>query len=379
MKRKCSAFMFDRKYFVSTASAVWFTFGLSLIGFAFDNYELRKIVNSKTFSQVIAINSSLDVIGTREVAEGPFQFTKDFFQNGDDEVEIRIPKEFTNLEAFAISDSGLVVGYISRTFQSDGGSVRAFVWDRRTKEMTLLDPLPSDTVCHAQDISSDGNLITGYSVGSLPPRTRPCVWEWTQESRSWRVQELSTIIPNNPYLQASQVIVSPDGKRIAACITEEQISDIIFNSSLFVWERGEGLEWERRKISDEQLKLKDMNNIGTIVGRLLLDGVKRACYIELTGRLEIMDLLPDKTSSEANGITNTGVIVGMCDNEARETGGPTAFIFRNGVVAQLELPDNTVCSTALGINQDEAICGYMLRDTGEDAAIHAFIRIPHKK
>ncbi len=370
--------MFARKYFVSTASTICFTCGLSLIGFAFDNYELRKITNSKTFSQVSAINSKLEVIGTREVTEGPFQFTKNFFQSGEDEVEIRTHDDFTNLEAFAISDSGLVVGYVSRTFQREEGSVRAFVWDRRTKNMTLLDPLPSDTACHAQDISSDGNLITGYSVGSLPPRTRPCLWEWSQENMRWRVQELSTIIPNNPYLQVSQVIVSPDGKRIAACITEEQISDIIFNSSLFVWERRNGLEWERRKISDEQPKLKDMNNSGIMVGRVLLSGIKRACYIEQTGKLEIMELLPDNTSSEANGITSTGVIVGMCDNESRKTGGPTAFIFRDGVVAPLVLPDNTVNSTALGINQDEAICGYMLRDTGEDAAIHAFIRIPRR-
>ncbi len=371
--------LFDRNYFVPVAIAFWFAYGCSRFCFAFDDYELRKIANSTTFSQVSAINSRLEVIGTREVTEGPFNFTKNFFRSDKDEVEIQAHKDFTNLEAFAISDNGLVVGYVSRTFQSEGGSVRAFVWDSLTREITLLDPLLSDTVCHAQDISADGSLIAGYSVGSLPPRSRPCVWEWSKQDKKWGVQELSTIIPNNPYLQASQVILSPDGKRIAACITEEQISDIIFNSSLFVWERSKGLEWARRKISDEQLKLKDMNNDGTMVGRVILGGIKRACTIDLTGKLKIMDLLPDSTSSEANGITNTGVIVGMCDNESRETGGPTAFIFRDGVVAPLELPGNTVFSTALGINQDEAICGYMLRDTSEDAAVNSFILIPRQK
>ena len=367
------------KYLVPFAIVNWITLCCSLTCLAFDDFKLRKISNSKTFSQANAINSRLEVIGIREVTEGPFMRTKCFFRNGEDEAEIRAHREFTNLDAFAISDSGLVVGYVSRTFRSEGGSVRAFVWDSRTKEMTLLDPLPSDAVCHAQDISADGNLISGYSIGSLPARARPCVWEWSQQNKKWGVQELSTIIPNSPFLQASQVIISPDGKRIAACITEEQISDMIFNSSLFVWERTGSLDWQRRKISDEQPKLKDMNNSGTMVGCDFPNGIKRACYVELSGEIVIMELLPGNDSSEANGITNSGVIVGTCENKSRETGGPTAFVFRKGVVEPLVLPTNTVHSSALGINQEEAICGYILQDTGDDAAINAFIRIPVKK
>ncbi len=342
-------------------------------------YELRRIANSKSFSQVNSVNSSLEMIGIREQTEGDISTTKSFFRRGDEEIDIPIPKDFTNVEAYALSDSGRVVGYVSRTFGAVGGSVKAFVWDSRTKVQSNLVPLSTDIVCHAQDISADGTRVSGYSIGNDPPRMRPCVWEWKEDTKNWIPQELPSILQNNPFLQAGHVIMSPDGKRVAASITEEQISEFIFNSSLFVWDRTVDGKWERTRISDEQPKLRDMNNQGTMVGTIKKGEITRACIVDLKGKIELIDLLKGDESSEASGITNEGVVVGFSDDPRGETGGPQAFIYENGVVAPLELSPKTVTSAALTINQQGVVGGYFLEGTNDDAAILGFLRIPIKK
>jgi len=344
----------------------------------YDNYEVRRIANSKSFSQINAINASLEMIGIRELTEAGISTTKSFFRRGNEETEIPIPKDFTNLEAYALSDNGLVVGYVSRTFGVVGGSVKAFVWDSRANVQSSLPPLESDIVCHAQDISADGKRISGYSIGNEPPRMRPCVWEWSEGTKKWMAQELPSILQNNPFLQTGHVIISPDGNRIAASITEEQISEFIYNSSLFMWERkGEG-NWERSKISDEQPKLRDMNNQGTMVGTVKKDGITRACIVDTIGNIQLIELLKGDESSEAYGINNSGVVVGFSDDPPGDTGAPQAFIYRNGVVAPLELFPNTATCAALAINQDGVIAGYLLEGERDDAAINGFLRIPKR-
>ncbi len=342
-------------------------------------FELRRIANSKTFSQVSAINSSLEMIGTREQTDAGISTTKSFFRRGDEECDIPILKDFTNVEAYALSDNGQVVGYVSRTFGAVGGSVKAFVWDSRTKVQTSLIPLETDIVCHAQDISADGKWISGYSIGNDPPRMRPCVWEWKEETKNWTPQELPSILQNNPFLQTGHVIISPDGKRVAASITEEQISQFVFNSSLFVWERTGDGKWERTKISDEQPKLRDMNNQGTMVGTVKKDEITRACMVDIKGKIVLIELLKGDQSSEAYGITNSGVVVGLSDDPPGETGAPEAFINEKGVVTPLEHTPKTVTSAALANKQDGVVAGYLLEGSDEDAAITGFLRIPITK
>ncbi len=342
---------------------------------AADEYELKIIDNSKTFSQAIAINAKLEILGAREVMDGTGIAMKSYFRSGDGEVQISAPKGFSNLEPQALSDTSLVVGYVSRPPGSENGSLRGFVWDRKTTELSLLEPLPTDIGSHAQDISADGKRITGYSTGHTPPRIRPCVWQWQTDPQKYVPQELSTILQNNPYLQSSQVIISPNGKQIAACITEEQLSPFMFDSSLFVWEFSEKGDWERRKLSDEQPKLKDMNDQGTIVGATAGAVAGRACVIDPTGQIELIELLPDDETNIAYGINNAGTVVGMSDDPHGGEGGPQAFIWRKGVVEPLKLLKSTVDSSALAINQDGAIAGFMLKDAREDASIVTFIRI----
>ena len=362
--------------FLSACFTICLTFYPLADTFAQD-FEIRLIANSKTLSQAIAINSSLEVIGTREITEGPITSFKGFFRKAEVDETFAVPNSYTNLEPCALSENGLVTGYVSRTSGTDK-SMLGFVWDSRSKEVVLLQPLETDSVCQAQDISADGKIVSGYSTGSNPPRTRPCVWELANESAKLVPRELSSIIPNSPFLQAGRVIISPDGKRVAACISEEQLSPISFNSSLFVWEHAKNGDWNRSKVSDEQPKLKDMNNGGTMVGSVKSEGYFRACIVDLTGELKLIDLLAGDESNEANGVTESGIVVGFSDDPMGGIGGPTAFVFTDGVVSPLELPKNTIHSAALGITDSGAICGYLTQDTEEEGAAYGFIRIPKR-
>ena len=341
-----------------------------------DDYELRIIANSTTFSQAIAINSKLEILGNREVTEGDVGTLKSYFRSGEEDFEITSPKDFTNVEPQALSDTGVVVGYVSRPVGNPDGSLRGFYWDSKAKIITLLEPLPTDTAGHAQDISADGKRITGYSTGSEPPRIRPCVWQWNEESLKYVPEELPTLVANNPFLQASQVIISPNGNRIAASITEKQISAFIFDSSLFAWERSKDGKWERQKLSDEQPKLKDMNDDGIIVGSTSGELKPRACKIDREGKFEIMELLEGDESNVAYGINNAGTIVGMSDDPHGPEGAPRAFIMENGKVKPLRLLRGSESeSSAMAINQDGAIAGFMYKEAGENAAVVTFVRI----
>lgn len=366
----------------SRRSLVWMICGLAALNGSNvvshaapdDDYELKMIDNSKTFSQAIAINAEFEILGTREVEEGPGSILKGYFRSGETDVQINPPKEFSNLEPQALSDSGLVVGYISRPAGNANGSLRGFVWNSKTNELTVLDPLPTDIAGHAQDISADGKRITGYSTGHTPPRIRPCVWQWNEQSKKYEPQALSTIIQNNPFLQASQVIISPNGKRIAACIAEEQLADFMFDSSLFVWEYADSGQWQRKKLTDDQPKLKDMNDQGTIVGVTTGEVSGRACVVNTDGKIELIDLLPGDESNTAYAINTAGTVVGMSDDPAGGEGGPQAFIWRKGVVEPLKLLRGTVDSSAMAINQAGAIAGFMLKDDREASSVVSFIR-----
>ncbi len=341
-------------------------------------FELKRIANSKSFSQIHAINASLESIGTKEVTEAGISSTKGFFRRGVEELDIPILKDFTNVEAYALSDTGMVVGYVSRPFQAVGGSVKAFVWNTKTNEQKFLAPLPTDIVCHAQDISADGHRITGYSIGNEPPRMRPCIWEWKETDKEYVPQELSSVLPNNPFLQVGHVIISPDGKRIAATLSEKQVSPFEYDCSLYVWDRDAKGKWARTKISDEEPKLRDLNNNGTMVGSVKLEGITRACVVDIRGKLNLIDLLTGDVSSEAYGINDAGTVVGLSDDPPGETGAPQPFVYEKGAVSQLELSSNTQSGAALAINQQGAIGGYLLEGTEEEAAVTAFIRIPKK-
>ncbi|MFN9418355.1 MAG: hypothetical protein ACK56W_01010 [Pirellula sp.] len=335
-----------------------------------DNLEVLR--HSKTLCYVTGINQNRDVIGIREIAEPEYLRQSPFFQaSGKKPVDFPKLDGYTNLEAETLSDTGLVVGYASRA-EAKPGKTTAFVWDSNTGKILDLGPLPTDFNAHAQDISSDGKRITGYSLGANPARLRPCLWEYTEQAKQWVAQELPSIDPLNPFLQVGRVVISPNGKFIAGSIAVKHYSESIVDSSLMIWQQN-GNIWERRLIHDDQPKLKDINDKGVMVGSIPQDGIARACIVTPDGKLEKIDLLEGDVSNVATGINNAGVVVGFSDDPLGGDGGSVAFILKEGKVQPLNLGESVVNSSALCINDEGFIAGYLIRDAGDEAPLMGFI------
>ncbi len=325
-----------------------------------EGYKLDIIDNSSTFSHALAINASGQLIGVREVADesGNIFSQECFFVDGEQVTKLPLLSGFTNIEVAALSDTGLVVGYASRPIGHPEGSLTGIVWDSKTGQVTQLLPVKGDTASHAQDISADGQRISGYSNGSLPARLRPCVWSWNSESKSWDPKILSVIQDYNPYTMTSNVKISPDGKRIATCITVKEYDNGLFDSSLFMWEWSEG-EWARRLVSDEQMVVRDMNNQGEIAATYSGKTGRDPCFVNSEGKLTLIGTFAGDVSGEAHGINASGTVVGFSDDPSGPEGGPQAFVWKSGKSRLLKLPEETVYSSAFGINDQGQIAGLM--------------------
>lgn len=345
------------------------------LGIAADKFKIRIFRNSATFSQITAVNRDGEVIGTREVVNGPTTEMVPFFNDGESEVKIPFLDGFTNLEVKALSDSGLVVGYCSRVLGHADGSIRAFAWNSRAKKIVALQPLDGDKSSVAQDVSADGKIVTGYSLGPNPPGLRPCVWNWDASSEKWSITELPAILRDNPFVQASQVLISPRGKKIAASITESKTEDLIYDSCLVVWEEIDG-RWVRRKVSDEQPKLMDINDAGVMVGSVTTQNGIRAVRVDASGKIDLIEMLPGDASNMACAINHAGTIVGYSDDPMGKEGGPQAFVWQDGEVLPLAFPFEAVDSAALTINEKGVIGGFVLPNKGDEAATTGILLTP---
>lgn len=325
------------------------------------NYTLDIIDNSDTFSHALDINSQGQMIGVREVADesGAIFGQECFFLDGKTTTKLPLLEGFTSIDMLALSDTGRVVGYASRPIGHPEGSLLGIMWDAQTQKLSRLPPVAGDLASHAQDISADGKRISGYSSGFGPPRLRPCVWTWNDTDKAWVAEALSVNQDYNPYIMASSVIISPDGKRVAACITFKEYPNNQFDSSLYIWNYEDG-KWNRELISDEQMYLRGMNNSGQIVGFYSQADHHIPCLIDLEGKLTNLDLLPDDVAGEAQAINAAGTIVGLSDDPAGPLGGPQAVLWQGGqAVVALQLPDGTQFSSALGINDQGQIAGML--------------------
>ncbi len=325
-----------------------------------ENFALDIFDNSQTFSQALAINSTGQIIGFREVAEeaGAILSQEPFFMDGQRATRVPLLDGYTNTEVCALSDNGLVVGYASRPIGHPHGSLTGFVWDSKTGVMTRLPAAGKDRSCHAQSINAAGDRITGYTAGSEPSRMLPCVWSWSPFEKKWQVETLETIEDYNPYLMSSSVLISPDGQRIAACITVAVLPNNNYDSSLFQWRLEEG-EWKRQLISDDQMHLRSMNDAGQIAGVITRDSVRLPCAVDPSGKVTLIDLLPGDVSGEARGINSMGTIVGFSDDPPGVEGGPLAFVWKHGTTSELALPVGTTASAAFGINERGQVAGLL--------------------
>jgi uncharacterized membrane protein len=328
---------------------------------SFDQRNIEIFNNSETLSMAIAINAHGSVIGSREIADEAkmLLFTRFFFSNCETSVDMPIPEQYTNVEATAISDNDWVVGYASRPFNTAGGSLHALVWKPLEDTCDFLPPAPGDSACHAQSISSDGRRITGYSTG--PQRLRPVLWSLAESQNEWQTTILPTSIEYNPYLMSSSLQISPDGKSIAGCCTEQILPGNIHDSSLYVWQQNsEGL-WIQRLVHEEQIYVRDLNNQGEIVGSVLGINGRLPCLVMPDGQLRLLDLLPGDVSGDARGINASSQVVGWSDEPAGPEGGPRACLWSpDGRVQQIQVSPIPY-SMLYGINDSGQMAGMLSR------------------
>jgi uncharacterized membrane protein len=329
---------------------------LQVVPGEFQGLRFEQFQNSASYSQAIAINSQGNILGFKEVPnrEGTI-FSNVYFFVDKTNHDMPVPKGYTNSEAAAVSDTGLVVGHVTRPIRSEGGSLRAVLWNPAKDSVDLL-PLPEDDlVADAQDISADGKLITGYSTG--PERLRPAIWVWQEQAQNWKVEVLPTIHQMNPYLMSAQLVISPDGKTIVGCCTEKFGPGGSVDSALYKWQLREG-QWERTLITTEQLYVKAINNRGQIVGSITGGSSGRMpCLLSPEGQITTLELLEGDASGEARDINEEAVIVGWSDDPHGPEGGPVPCQWNvEGKVTQLILSTESF-GMANGINNAGQIAG----------------------
>ncbi|MCA9127041.1 MAG: hypothetical protein KDB22_08145 [Planctomycetales bacterium] len=319
---------------------------------------LEVLDNSATFSQVIAMNGEGAVLGLREVEAEEKALTSQAFFYKDSETSRDAPvlDGYTNTELQALSDNGMAVGYASRPIGHPQGSFTAILWNGKSGKLSDLGKLDGDLASHAQDISADGQRVVGYSTGSHPARTRLCLWQWDSKAKNWSAEELDTPFYMNPLLVNSSAVISPDGNRVAACVTVKIIDPLNYISSLFVWELVDD-NWNRKLVSEQVGRLKDINNRGEIVMNVTHAHGLLPSVIDLTGKQTKIDLLPDDVSGEGLAISDDGVLVGRSDDPAGPIGGPTAFSWQNGKMGVPEFANRSVYSASYAINGRGQIAG----------------------
>lgn len=321
-----------------------------------DGYSLEFFKNSATLSQALAVNAEGSFIGFREVPneEGTMFRQVYFYWGKGGNKDVPLAEGYTNVEVAAISDNNFVVGRTTRPVGHEDGSLRGYLWNVQKPSIQLLPRPEGDTACDAQDINSDGTRITGYATG--PERLRPVVWIKDTKTEQWNVTVLPSLHQLNPYLMSAQLCISPDGKLIVGCCTEQFLEDGTIDSSLYVWQEVNG-KWEQRKVIDEQLYVKAVNNKGEIAGSYLGQRGRMPCVVTLEGKLQKLELLEGDVTGEARDINNKSEIVGFSDDAHGNDGGTVACKWTmDGKVKPLTISDDDF-GMAFGINDAGQIVG----------------------
>lgn len=317
--------------------------------------------HSDSFTNIMAINSGGEVLGTRESLEPKVAILSQsyFFSDGSKTLDLPKLKGYTNSEFQSLSDDGKVVGYASRAPGNPNGALTAIVWDAKTGEVTDLGKLPDDTASQATDISSDGKRIVGYSTGAQPARVTPCVWEQVGEDQAWIPKPLSVVHKHNPFVVSSGVVISPNGKRIASCPTFRIISDNFYDSSLYTWELADG-QWNRRELTEMAGQVRDISNAGVIALSIATGSGIMPHMVDGKGELIEIELLPGDKTGQSNAVGAKGAVYGFSDDPPGPAGGPQAFVYSEGKSQPLKhFAPRGVYSTVNAVNASGQQVGFV--------------------
>ena len=340
---------------------------LSLCGQTTADDALMILDNSESISQATCLNQQGHLLGTKEVDLGDQTLgTRAFFWDGEERVMPTLVA-FTNMHLEALADNDLAVGYASRASAPGEPNLVAAVWQPRTQSLRGLPPAEGLATCHAMDVNSDGTRIVGYSVGNQ--KMVPCLWTLDGTAafdEQWKCQILESPFDFNPFLMSGRIVISKDGTKIAASLTEALIGEgetRRVRSATYAWEQEEPNEesrWALKKICNEQLRLADINDAGVVVGSCIVNRARRAYHLQPDGALTIIEPLAGDIASYATGINNGGMVVGYSDDPPGPDGGPTAFSWSaDGDAEPLGLDDRWRYSAALAINERGWVAGYL--------------------
>jgi uncharacterized membrane protein len=266
-----------------------------------------------------------------------------FYARGKTVINLPLLAGYTATHPAAISDTGLVVGRVSKPAargQRTHLRNQAFIWDQ-AKGIRGLGALTDDRASLACGVTSDGTRISGFSVGDN--RVRACVWERVGDS--WQ----GTPLPQSTQLGSQVVVMSNNGKYVASIDGEVPC----------LWTRTDKGEWTREVIGpSESLAPRAVNNTGIVAGLgHRRDGLTDAViWIRGKGMIRLENP-KGYVRAEANAINNEGVVVGMVDGPPGSVVGPHAFVYEKG---RLRIIDE--CGPALTI-------ATAINDAGEVAGV----------
>jgi hypothetical protein len=327
---------------------------LGLIGYAGADEPTGKfrVVSPKSVGIIAAgINGRGDVVGF-EWVEDPIRpgvlEQKPFFARGKAITYLPRLKGYTATFPAAVSDDGVVVGRVSKP--APPGAVRiplrnqAFVWDAKAG-IRGLGALKDDYSSYAGGVSRDGRRISGYSVGDN--RVRACVWDREKDGDGWK----GTALPQTAQLGSNTVVISGDGKHVAAAD----------GTTPCLWARNADGEWTREVIAGPgTLMPRAVNDAGTIVGlRYASDGVPHAVVWSRAGGYQELKEPPGYVRSEANAVNNQGDVVGMVDGPPGSEIGPNAFIYASGQLRLFFDEADPLFNTATAINDHREVAGVL--------------------
>lgn len=309
--------------------------------------------------EAAAINNQGHIVGLTWVEEKnqPDMIVQSpFYAKGSGQEMFRLPMldGYTSAFPVAISDGGAIVGRMSKPFLGPNRSRvylsnQAFVWDEKSGMRGLGAP-KDDWASFASDITRDGRVISGYAIGDN--RIRPCLWERDEDGKDWR----TIILPHTDRLGSHSVVISDDGKRVAAAD----------GPTPYLWTRLGPNSWSYEALGGPgEFVPRAVNNQGTVVGvAYTVDGIKHAVVWTRESGLKRLQLPPKYKHGEANGINNQGAVVGLIDGPEGSPIGPNAFVFEQGRLRIIdEGGPNFVAANA--INDQGQVTGTFEKDEDE--------------
>lgn len=135
----------------------------------------------------------------------------------------------------------------------------------------------------------DGQAVSGYVLGRDPAAS--CL-AYRCVAGQWSPQVLESPYLENPLLTTAHVVISDNGLHVAASLVNS-IENEIPRYALFTMaarangiDAAAGLTWQREKLMDQAVHLADINDRGTIAGRMLQAGRRVAMiFVRTSNRL----------------------------------------------------------------------------------------------